>query len=168
VYKGGQYQQAISALSDISSSGYNGQGYETYAYEWWSDPSDRSNGYVQWYSEGKETWRATAATLEGDTTTGISSRIVPEEPMYLILNLGMAPSFQTQDFGHMVFPAHMYIDYIRVYQRSDVTNGVGCNPPSHPTTNYINSHLNAYSDANLTTWEQAGYKFPQNSLLQSC
>ena len=81
VYKGGQYQQAISGLSNIDSSGYNGTGFETYAYEWWSDPSDRSSGYVQWYSEGKETWRATAGTLEGDTTTGINSRIIPEEPM---------------------------------------------------------------------------------------
>ena len=80
----------------------------------------------------------------------------------------------------------MYIDYVRVYQRSDVTDGVGCNPSSHPTTDYINkyavyalpspsalthpdsSHLNAYSDANLTTWEQAGYTFPRNSKLESC
>ena len=35
----------------------------------------------------------------------------------------------------------MYIDYVRVYQRSDVKNGVGCNPPSHPTTDYINRYV---------------------------
>ena len=80
-YTGGQYQQAISALSDISSSNYNGSGYTTYAYEWWTDPNHRSEGYIQWYSEGKETWKATASTLEGDTSTGISGRIIPEEPM---------------------------------------------------------------------------------------
>ena len=54
-------------------------------------------------------------------------------------------SFQTQDFGHMVFPSEMFVDYIRVYQRSDVTNGVGCNPPSHPTTNYINRYTSSPS-----------------------
>ncbi|KAI0284022.1 glycoside hydrolase family 16 protein [Russula aff. rugulosa BPL654] len=168
VYKGAQYQQAVSAVTDINSSNYNGKGFGTYAYEWWTDPNNRDAGYIQWYSEGKEAWRATAATLAGDTTTNISSRIIPEEPMYLILNLGMAPSFQTQDFQHMQFPSEMYIDYIRVYQRSDVSNGVGCSPPNRPTANYINSHINAYSNANLTTWTQAGYTFPQNSLEKSC
>lgn len=81
VYKGGQYQQAISAVTDISSSDYNAEGFATFAYEWWSDPSDRASGYIQWYSEGKETWRATPGTLAGDTNTGISGRIIPEEPM---------------------------------------------------------------------------------------
>ena len=80
-YKGAQYQQAISALTGISSSGYNGSGYSTYAYEWWSDPNHRSDGYVQWYSEGKETWRNTYATLSGDNITQISNRIIPEEPV---------------------------------------------------------------------------------------
>jgi hypothetical protein len=30
-----------------------------------------------------------------------------------------------------------------------------------------NSHLNAYSDPNITTWADAGYTFPKNS-LQGC
>lgn len=29
-------------------------------------------------------------------------------------------------------------------------------------------HLNAYSDANLTTWEQAGYSFPRQRLVDDC
>jgi len=80
-YKGGRYQQALSALTDLSSSNYNGSGFGTYAYEWWSDRNHRSDGYIQWYSDGKETWKATAATLAGDSATGISSRIIPEEPV---------------------------------------------------------------------------------------
>jgi beta-glucanase (GH16 family) len=168
VYRGAQYQQAISAVTDVNSSSYNGKGFGTYAYEWWTDVNNPDGGYIQWYSEGQETWKATSATLAGDTTTGISGRIIPNEPMYLILNLGMAPSFQTQDFQHMQFPSKMYVDYIRVYQRSDVSNGVGCNPPTHPTADYINKHINAYSNANLTTWTQAGYTFPQTSLEKGC
>jgi hypothetical protein len=82
IYKGAQYQQAISAVTDISSSDfYSGKGFATYGYEWWADPSNRNGGYIQWYSEGKQTWKATPGTLAGDTTTGISSRIIPEEPM---------------------------------------------------------------------------------------
>ena len=80
-YTGGQYQQAVSALSYISSSDYSGSGYATFAYEWWSDPNHRSDGYVQWYSEGQETWRATYGSLAGDSTTGISNRLIPEEPL---------------------------------------------------------------------------------------
>ncbi len=80
-YKGGPFQQAVSAVTDISSSNYNDKGFATYAYEWWTDPSHRDGGYIQWYSEGKQTWKATAGTLAGDTSTGISSRIIPEEPM---------------------------------------------------------------------------------------
>jgi hypothetical protein len=41
-YKGGLYQQAVSALTNISSSGYNGTGYAPFAYEWWSNPNHRS------------------------------------------------------------------------------------------------------------------------------
>jgi len=54
------------------------------------------------------------------------------------MNLGMSPSFQKQDWKHLVFPSKMYIDYVRVYQREDVSGGVGCNPASHPTASYIN------------------------------
>lgn len=173
-YTGGLYQQALSALTYISSSDYNNTGYATFAYEWWSNPSERSSGYVQWYSEGQEAWRATYGSLAGDSTTGISSRIIPEEPMvrrylrqryttvltvihsissstlgWLVSRAAISQrhwltfaiaSFQEQDFKHLEFPSSMYIDYVRVYQRSDVTDGVGCNPASHPTTDYINKY----------------------------
>jgi hypothetical protein len=38
----------------------------------------------------------------------------------------------------------MYIDYIRVYQRDDVKEGVGCSPSHHPTTDYINAYAVAF------------------------
>ena len=80
-YKGGIWQQAISGLTDLNATDYGGTGYTTYAYEWWSDPNNRNDGYVQWYAGGQQTWKATAATLEGDAATGISSRVMPEEPL---------------------------------------------------------------------------------------
>lgn len=55
------------------------------------------------------------------------------------MNLGMSPSFEGQDFQHLIFPSKMYIDYIRVYQRADVDpkDGIGCSPPNYPTAKYI-------------------------------
>ncbi|KAH9851610.1 glycoside hydrolase family 16 protein [Lenzites betulinus] len=168
-YKGAQYQQAVSAVTDIDNTNYNDQGYTTYGYEWWSDPSDRDAGFVTWYSEGTPAWTMTAATIGADTNTEISARLVPEEPMYIIMNLGMSPGFQKQDFKHLTFPSKMYIDYIRVYQREDAPDDpTSCDPSSHPTAEYITNHLNAYSNPNLTTWDQAGYTFPRNSKYDGC
>jgi hypothetical protein len=47
-------------------------------------------------------------------------------------------SFQRQDFHSMQFPAKLYIDYVRVYQKAGLQDAVGCNPSSRPTADYIN------------------------------
>ena len=49
-------------------------------------------------------------------------------------------SFQEQDWMHLQFPAKMYIDYVRVYQRSDVSDGTTCDPPNYPTADYISKY----------------------------
>ncbi|KAJ3568743.1 hypothetical protein NP233_g5518 [Leucocoprinus birnbaumii] len=159
-YTGGPLQQAVSALTDISSSNYNGSGYAPYGFEWWYDSKNRQDSFVTWFSDGQPTWTVTSATIGPDSTTQVSQRLISEEPMYIILNLGLAPSFQKQDFKHLQFPAKMYIDYVRVYQREGVKNGITCDPPSHPTTDYISRHAQAYTDANLTTWAQGGIHLP--------
>jgi len=159
-YKGGVYQQAVSAVSYISSNNYNDQGYAPYGFEWWSNPSQRSEGYVTWYSNGNPTWTATSASIGPDSITKISQRLISEEPMYIIFNLGLSPSFQKQDFAHLQFPSKMYVDYVQ--------GGVTCDPSSHPTADYINNHIQAYTNPNLTTWAQAGNTFPRNSLYDGC
>lgn len=80
-YKGGVYQQAVSAVSDIDNANYGGNGYSTYGFEWWSDQSNRQDGYITWYSGGEKMWTMTADTIGADSTAEISARIVPEEPM---------------------------------------------------------------------------------------
>ena len=45
--------------------------------------------------------------------------------------------FQPIDLTNLVFPAKMYIDYVRVYQRADAP-GIGCSPEDYPTEDYIN------------------------------
>lgn len=168
-YQGSVYQQAVSAVSYISNGNtyYNNTQYTTYGFEFWSDPNNRGSGYISWFSQGAQTWTMNAAAVGPDPISKVQQRLIPEEPMYIIFNFGMAPSFQQQDFMHLQFPSKMYIDYVRVYQRSDAP-GIGCDPSNRPTANYIQSHLNAYSNPNLTTWAQAGYQFPRNSLYNGC
>ncbi|TFK40642.1 glycoside hydrolase family 16 protein [Crucibulum laeve] len=167
-YTGGVFQQAVSAVTDLDSSWYGGNAYAPYAYEWWSDPNHRDQSYITWYRNNDKTWTITSATIGPDSASQVSQRLISEEPMYMIFNLGMAFNFQAQDFKHLTFPSTMYIDYVRVYQRQGVKNGVTCDPPNMPTADYIEKHLQAYTNPNLTTWAQAGNTFPRNSLYDGC
>jgi len=47
--------------------------------------------------------------------------------------------FQPIDLENLVFPAKMYIDYVRVYQRDDAP-GIGCSPEDFPTEDYIDKY----------------------------
>ncbi|KAF7346106.1 Beta-glucan synthesis-associated [Mycena sanguinolenta] len=163
-YRGSQTQQAVSALTYIPDTVYSGEDYGVYGFEYWADPDNRQDGYITWVASGTESWTMKAGALGPDSVAEIGQRLIPEEPMYLILNLGMSPGFQHQDFEHMTFPNQMFVDYIRVYQREGVSEGATCNPSKYPTSDYINNHLNAYTDANFTIWSDAGYTFPKNSL----
>lgn len=80
-YKGGQFQQAVSAVTDINNADYNDQGYATYGYEWWSDPKNRDDGYITWLSQGTHAWTITSQTIGADSVSEVSQRLIPEEPM---------------------------------------------------------------------------------------
>jgi hypothetical protein len=80
-YKGGQFQQAISGLTYVNSENYNNTGYQSYGFEWWSDPGNRDSGFVTWYANGQPTWTVTSASIGPDNTTMVSQRLIPEEPM---------------------------------------------------------------------------------------
>ncbi|KAH8825050.1 glycoside hydrolase family 16 protein [Flagelloscypha sp. PMI_526] len=125
-------------------------------------------GYITWFYNGDKTWTMTPSSIGPDDEAKIGQRLVPEEPMFLILNFAMSHGFQAQDMKTLHFPAQMYVDYIRVYQRQGTRDGLTCNPPNYPTSDYINRHLNAYTNPNLTTWKAAGYDFPRNSEYDGC
>ena len=80
-YKGGNYQQALSGLSDIGITAYDGKAYQTYGFEYWSDPKNPSTGFVTWNVGGVPTWTLNAAGLAPDPLTEISQRLIPVEPM---------------------------------------------------------------------------------------
>lgn len=62
----------------------------------------------------------------------------------------------------------MDIDWVRVYQHGEPR--IGCDPPNFPTKDYINRHIEAYTNSNLTLWgntrEEGGYAnpWPKNRL----
>ena len=93
--------------------------------------------YITWLSDGAISWTVNGAGLAADDRVNLSARPVPMEPMYLLANLGMSLNFGEVDLEHLVFPAAMLVDYIRVYQDPKHIN-IGCDPPDFPTAAYIN------------------------------
>ncbi|KAJ7229413.1 beta-glucan synthesis-associated protein-domain-containing protein [Mycena haematopus] len=164
-YKGSAVQQAVSALTDVPVDGFQGSGKQmiTYGFEYWSDPTDSTSGFITWQVNGSTSARMGAGAVgpdQGPSGSGVGQRLIPVEPMSIILNLGISNNWQTIDLTTMIFPAEMLVDYVRVYQRDGETN-IGCNPPDYPTTDYITDHYVAYSNPNLTEWQ---WDKPKNSL----
>ncbi|KAK7058138.1 GH16 domain-containing protein [Favolaschia claudopus] len=124
--------------------------------------------YITWITDDKVSWTLNAAGVGADPATNISARPISQEPMYIIANLGISQGFGFVDFAHLTFPATMRLDWIRVYQHPDKIN-IGCNPAEYPTSDYINQHIQAYTDPLLTTWV-GDYKqpFPKNKLINQC
>ncbi|KAJ7498598.1 beta-glucan synthesis-associated [Mycena latifolia] len=162
-YKGGPGQQAVSALSHVPGDGFQGSGKRLikYGFEYWSDPKDATSGFITWQVDGTPMVHLGAAAVGPDQDTTIGQRLISVEPMSIVINLGISHNWGSIDLDTMVFPAEMLIDYVRVYQRDGETN-IGCNPPDYPTTDYINNHLSAYTNPNITQWQ---WDRPKNSLV---
>ena len=61
----------------------------------------------------------------------------------------------------------MRVDYVRWYQKKG-QEMVTCDPPGYETTEYIANHPAAYNNPNYTKWEDAGYDWPKNTLMNGC
>ncbi|KAK7676909.1 hypothetical protein QCA50_020165 [Cerrena zonata] len=166
-YTGGITQQATSVVTQTNQECYEGEGgcYSIYGFEY---RPGFDNAYITWVSDNKISWTLNAAGMAADPLAEISARPVPQEPMYIIANLGMSFNFGNVDLEHIPFPVHMYVDYIRVYQNPDEKN-IGCSPKNFPTEDYINKYLEAYTNPNLTTWVDDFHQtVPPNSFLGEC
>jgi hypothetical protein len=86
-------EQAISALVNVPAGAYanGGSDYVAFGYEHFANPSAPTNGYISWSMGGSEVFKMTAPALVKDSNTGVSSRLVPEEPMVRFLYLGVEP-----------------------------------------------------------------------------
>ncbi|GAA5891569.1 hypothetical protein JCM6882_004512 [Rhodosporidiobolus microsporus] len=175
-YKGGVYQMVISGLSETNGNSYNTSNPDemaTYGVEYKPTHWDGyGTGEITWMQEGESMWRLSDKAVTASEREGISNRTVTGEPLYVIANLGMSPSFQWVDFDNLVFPAYMHIDYIRIYQDADHID-IGCSPEDFPTAAYIERHKPAYVNSNYTTWDDylADYPnitTPRNRLVDDC
>ncbi|KAH0838181.1 glycoside hydrolase family 16 protein [Lanmaoa asiatica] len=165
-YTGGVFQQATSGVTISNQSCYELTSgcFATYGYQY--QPGRYQ--YISWITNDEVAWTLDASGMTADSLTQISDRPIPQEPMYLIANLGISTNFETPDFTALTFPTTMKIDWIRVYQPKNAIN-TGCDPKDFPTAAYIKQYLEAYSNPNLTTWTgDYGQTFPKNSFLGQC
>lgn len=61
-----------------------------------------------------------------------------------MLNHEADARFSAAVWDKLTFPATLRIDYVRVYQKG--TPKIGCDPPDHPTVDYINRHPELYQN----------------------
>ncbi|KAJ7099618.1 beta-glucan synthesis-associated protein [Mycena crocata] len=166
-YIGGAFQQATSVVTQTSQRCYQllEPCFGVFGFEY---KPGFANAYISWISDGKLVWTLNQAGMAADTAVEISDRPVPQEPLYIIANLGMSTNFGTVDFEHLTFPAVMRVDYVRVYQPKDAIN-IGCDPADFPTKDYINTYIDAYSNANYTTWkDDFKQPFPKSKIYGDC
>lgn len=138
-YRGGNYQQAMSSVTWLNNDWYDGNGYQTYGFEY----TPGSTGSVTWFVGDQYSWKMDARALRPNGNIG--QRTMPEEPMAVIMNLGMGTSFSQVMMPNLntLFPATMRFDYLRIYQEEG-SESVTCDPDGYPTTDYIKKFPKAY------------------------
>jgi beta-glucanase (GH16 family) len=163
-YTGGVYQEAISGVTNIPTRGYSNSAnsYVTYGVDYSPDWNGDGSGYITWYMDGQPVWKVTGQSVSANANIDIGQRIIPTEPMSIIMNLGISEGFQTINFDTLTYPAVMKVDYVRLYQPNSYKQDlVSCNPADHPTSDYIQKHIDVYDNANITEWPN---KKPTNKL----
>jgi beta-glucanase (GH16 family) len=145
-YTGGPYQQAISATTNLNKDWFDGLQYQRYSFEY--VPGEGKDAFISW-KVGDQTMVMMDGRAIGPNGN-IQARQISEEPMSLVLNLGISNSWTYIDWANLIFPAVMRVDYVRWYQKKDEDPLVTCDPPGFETTKYIKDHINAYTNPNFT------------------
>lgn len=164
-YAGGPFQQAVSGVTTLNPDWYEYGGtqqFQRYGFEYLNDDKD---GYITWYVGLDPTLTVNANALQANGNIG--PRRISKEPMSIIMNLGISNSWAYINWNAIVFPVTFSIDSVRLYQPPNNIS-VTCDPPDFPTYQYIQEHINAYENVNLTSWVNAGYSMPKNKLTGNC
>ncbi|ORY89409.1 family 16 glycoside hydrolase, partial [Leucosporidium creatinivorum] len=157
IWHGSVNQESASVITLTDDTSYDGKGYTTFGFEYEKDKA------ITWAVNATPSWQLSAAAIGPNAEAQISQRLISEEPMSIILNLGISESFQPPEWGKIQFPGVLRFDYVRVYQKG--TPQVTCDPASHPTADYINRHLDVYNNPNITIWDSSNnLTFPKNRL----
>uniref|UniRef100_A0AAV1V3V3 Beta-glucan synthesis-associated protein n=1 Tax=Peronospora matthiolae TaxID=2874970 RepID=A0AAV1V3V3_9STRA len=159
--------------------------YHDYQVEWVTG----SNGYIRWMLHGSPLFEIPASSIEDvpqSSKKNNPKKVMIEEPLYIIFNVALSSSWGTSppnpskecrgDGNDSVanaicdsFPMYMKIDYIRLYQDrgsgqdEDSYMQVGCDPPDHPTKEWIEGHMDEYEDNDNKVVEVSGKAFCKTS-----
>ncbi|KAF2101422.1 beta-glucan synthesis-associated [Rhizodiscina lignyota] len=158
-YTGGPFQQAVSGTTTLNNDWYDGKEYQKYSFEY--RPGTGKDGWITWYVGDDVMFTMDGRAIRQNGNVG--DRVVSEEPMSMILNLGFSNSWVAIDWQDLKFPTIMRVDYVRLYQPEGETM-ITCDPPGYETTQYIADHMDAYTNPNWTKWDQTGYGWPKHKL----
>ncbi|SMR59166.1 unnamed protein product [Zymoseptoria tritici ST99CH_1E4] len=162
-YTGGPMQQAVSTTTMLNNAWYDGKQYQKYSFEY--TPGTGEDAGIAWFVGDDEMMAIDGRAI--GPNGNIQDRLVSEEPMSIILNLGISNGWTWIENDKLKFPAVMRVDYVRWYQ-PEGSEMVTCDPPGYETTEYIANHPEAYLNPNLTTWGATGYTWPKNALMHDC
>ncbi|KAI4733573.1 beta-glucan synthesis-associated [Aureobasidium sp. EXF-12298] len=162
-WTGGPFQQAVSTTTMLNNDWYDGKAYQRYAFEY--VPGITEDSFIAWTVAGQEMMKFDARAIGPNGNVG--QRIISEEPMSMILNLGISENWVAINWTAVSFPAIMRVDYVRIYQKEG-EESVTCDPPGYETTEYIKNHPEAYNNPNYTLWADTGYEWPRNSFMHGC
>lgn len=143
-YCGGPYQQAVSATTILNDNWYNGTAYQKYAFEY---VPGTNTGKIAWFVGEDQSFMMDGRAI--GPNGNVAAREVSQEPMAMVLNLGMSGAWGAIDMANLLFPTTMHIDYVRIYQKPG-EESITCDPTGYPTTEYIANHMEAYTNPNLT------------------
>lgn len=134
---GNLVQDALSVMATLTPNFY--QAYHKFGVDW------KPNEYVRWYIDGQLVYEVNKEALraQGNGTYETFERLIPVEPMMVILNFAISDGFTKVDFDRLGFPAEYKVDYVRVYQEPDAVN-LGCSPPDYPTAQYLACNRDTY------------------------
>jgi beta-glucanase (GH16 family) len=144
-YCGGPFQQAISGTTLLNNDWYDGNEYQKYAFEY--EPGTTDDGKIAWFVGEDQSFMMDGRAI--GQNGNVAARVVSEEPMSMVLNLGFSAAWSEILLDQLRFPTIMRIDYVRIYQRPG-QESITCDPPGYPTTEYIENHAVAYNNPNLT------------------
>lgn len=144
-YCGGPFQQAISGTTMLNNGWYDGYQYQKYAYEY--TPGTGGDSQIGWFVGEDMSYMMNGNAI--GPNGNVQSRVISEEPMSIILNLGFSTAWSQIDYKNLKFPSMMHVDYVRWYQPPGALS-VTCDPPGYETTEYIAKHPKAYNNPNLT------------------
>lgn len=98
-YTGAVYQQAASGIVETKRTVYEDSGaeYDTWGFEY--KPGGDADSYITWMSSDEPMWRLNPPAMGPNTATEVGQRLVPPEPMYVLLNLGISSSFTYSEYN---------------------------------------------------------------------